>query len=383
MEPENYGNMEKMIMEAMEKWFKSAVKNFLESIMLEEREIYLEEHDTKANGFYTRDLLTLFGCVENLKVPRVREGDFHPAILPYKRKISFDLGSVILLLFSIGISMRKIAKILESIYEIFYSPQSISRLVKVAEDRLRAWKERKLNSEYYAIYLDAIFVSLRREKVSKEPIYIALGVLPDGKREILGFWIFGAEGESSGNWGEVLRDIKRRGVEKVKIFISDDVVGMEEVIKREFPDADFQICVFHTMKNISNQVRKEDRGMIREDFKKVYSSDDKESAMIEFERFKRRWYKKYPRLVERLERKIELLLAFMKHPKVIREHIRTTNMIERLNRDIRDRVRIFGVFHNELSAESLLYLILSQLNETRYALKLSNFTKVKEENYEV
>jgi len=162
---------------------KDLIKALLERLMLEERELYLEEHPTKGNGYYTRDLLTTFGPL----VPRVREGDFHPKLLPYRRRTSIELSEAILALYASGVSTRDISRFLESVYGAFYSPQSISRLTQVVEDEVKEWRNRPLAREYYAIYLDGTFLSVRRGKAAKDPVYLALGIRPDGRREILGF----------------------------------------------------------------------------------------------------------------------------------------------------------------------------------------------------
>jgi len=103
---------------------------------------------------------------------------------------------------------------------------------------VKAWRERPLSEEYYAVFLDGTFFFIRRGKTAKEPVYITLGIKPDGRREILGFWLFGAEGESAQNWEEVLEDFKLRRVQRVRIFIIDDLPGLEEAIKKIFPEAD-------------------------------------------------------------------------------------------------------------------------------------------------
>ncbi|MBC7096057.1 MAG: transposase, partial [Thermococcus sp.] len=108
--------------------------------------------------------------------------------------------------------------VLGVIYGAFHSPQSISRLTQVVEEEAKAWRERPLSPEYYAIYLNGTFLHIRRGQTAKEPVYPALGILPNGRREILGFWLFGAEGESAENWEEVLKDLRQRGVEKVRIL---------------------------------------------------------------------------------------------------------------------------------------------------------------------
>ncbi|MBC7109141.1 MAG: transposase [Methanomassiliicoccales archaeon] len=128
------------ILKVFKKEFKMTVRNILENLMREEREIYLDlgEHPTKANGYNTRDLLTLAGPLENLRVPRVREGDFHPWILPYRKRASVDLSEAILTLYAVGVSTRNISRFLEGVYGAFYSSQSISRLLAVTAEQVKA-----------------------------------------------------------------------------------------------------------------------------------------------------------------------------------------------------------------------------------------------------
>lgn len=159
---------------------KELIKTLMEKLMLEERELYLAKHPTKGNGYYTRDLLTQYGILEDLKVPRVREGDFHPKLIPYRKRVSLDLPEAILALYATGASTRDISRFLESMYGAFYSPQSISRLTQVTQEEVKAWRNRPLEREYYAIYLDCAFLSVRRGKTAKEPVYVALGLRSDG-----------------------------------------------------------------------------------------------------------------------------------------------------------------------------------------------------------
>ena len=153
------------IMNFIHEEVKKLVKNLLEILMFEERKIYLEEQEDSGNGFYTRNLLTNYGEIESLRVPRVRKGSFRPVILPERRKADIDLTEVVINLYEVGVSTRKISQFLERIYGSYYSPQSISRLIKVAEEEVKAWKERPLSEEYFAIILDGSFLSIRRSGV--------------------------------------------------------------------------------------------------------------------------------------------------------------------------------------------------------------------------
>ncbi|MEM1589029.1 MAG: transposase [Candidatus Bathyarchaeia archaeon] len=177
--------------------------------------MYLAKHPTKANGYYTRDLLTLLTLTVPWRTSRspVSARGFHPRILPYRRRTSLELSEAILALYAAGVSTRAISRFLEGIYGTLYSPQSISRLTQVVEEEVQAWRERPLSEEYYAVFLDRRFLSLWWGKRAKEPVYIALGLKPDERREILGFCVFGgrrkrpvpgggAEGSPASGWAE-------------------------------------------------------------------------------------------------------------------------------------------------------------------------------------
>lgn len=124
-------------------------------------------------------------------------------------------------------------------------------------------------------------------------------ILPDGRREILCFWLFGAEGESAQNWEEALKDLRRRGVKKVRIFVSDDPPGLEEALKKIFPEADWQLCVLHAVRDSLNQVRKSDREGVAQALKAVYRAETIAEAGKGLQNLQATWGKKYPKVVER------------------------------------------------------------------------------------
>ena len=184
----------KEILKEEEKRIKVMVKGLWGSIMRKERAMYIEEHPTKANGYSAWDLLALVGPREDLRVPCVREGEFYPKILPYWHRTSLEHSKAILALYAAGVSTRASSRFLEGIYGAFDSLQSISPLTKAVDGEVRAWRERPLDEEYYAVFLNGTSLSVCRGQSAKEPVYIALGIKPDGRRKILGFWLSGAEG---------------------------------------------------------------------------------------------------------------------------------------------------------------------------------------------
>jgi len=375
---------EKTREQILERFFgelKELIKALMEKLMLEERELYLEEHPTKGNGYYTRDLLTQYGILEDLRVPRVREGEFHPRLLPYRRRVSLELSEAILALYATGASTRDISRFLESVYGAFYSPQSISRLTQVVEEEVEAWRRRPLEREYYAVYLDCTFLSVRRGKAAKEPVYVALGIRPDGRREVLGFWLFGAEGESASNWRQVVRDLWERGVREVKLFISDDLPGIEDAVREIFPSAKWQLCVVHMVRGSLAQVRKQDREALAQDLKAIYRADTIEEAQEALGELEVRWGGKYPELVAKWVEKSYALLEFLNHPKSIRSYLYTTNQLERLMKEVKRRTKVVEIFCGPEALEKLLYLVLVQESEKLFARRLRGFAEIQSGSY--
>jgi len=208
-----------------------------------------------------------------------------------------------------------------------------------------------------------------------------LGIKRDGRREVLGFWLFGAEGESAHNWEEVLKDLKRRGVQRVQIFITDDLPGLEEAIKKIFPDADWQLCVLHAVRDALNKARKKDREALAADLKKIYRAETQEEAEEALRKLRGRWGGIYPKVVERWETKAYALLAFLRHPKPIRRYLYTTNQLERLAKEVKRRTKVVEVFCGEGAVEKLLYLVLSQLDDVWGARRLRGFAEVEMGSY--
>jgi len=213
-------------------------------------------------------------------------------------------------------------------------------------------------------------------------VYIALGIKPDGRREILGFWLFGAEGESARNWEEVLKDLKRRGVQRVRIFITNDLPGLQEAIKKIFPESDWQLCVLHAVWDELNKVRKKDREALAEALKKIYWAEREEETEEALRSSREHWGRIYPKIVERWEIKPCTFLRFLRHPKPIRRHLYTTNKLDWLAKEMERRAKVAEVSCGEGSVEKLLYLALSQL-DAAWDRRLRGFAEIQMGNYHV
>jgi putative transposase len=218
--------------------------------MIAEREVFLKENGGTKNGFYVRNLDTVVGKLKNLKIPRDREGRFRTKLIePYKRR-DINLEDLILGMFASGMSARAVAQALESVFELKYSPSTISQISQVTLEEINRWRQKKLKKRYSVIMLDGMWLSVRRDTVEKEAVLFVLGIDEEGYREILDFEVNPSEGAES--WLEMIRKLYERGVREVLLFVADGILGLEERIKECFPKADFQACVVHKVRNTLN-----------------------------------------------------------------------------------------------------------------------------------
>ncbi len=350
------------------------VKKAIEEMMIEERVEYLEEHtETKGNGYYIRDLLTGVVGIEGLRVPRTRDGNFRSVLIPYRRRYTADIEEVIRALFIVGVSRRKLAEVLEILYGAKLSASTISRMAEVGVEEVGRWKSRSLEERYAVIFLDATYFSLRRVRISREPIYVALGVRGDGSREVLGWWFGGSEGESAVLWDEILRELRERGVREVGLFVTDGLRGLKEAIFRHFPSSGYQRCIMHAVRYTLTRVRVSDRQRVAIMLKRIYRSGSMEEAKEALEGFKRAFRHVYPRVVKLWEENFEDLLRFLHFPSEIRRFIYTTNQLERLFKEVKRRLKVMEILPCEENAEKILYLILYDLNERLSRRKLPGF----------
>jgi len=362
---------------------KEIVKRALEEMMIEERKEYLERNPvTKGNGYYTRELICGLLGIEDLRVPRTRDGNFRSVFLPYKKKYTEDMEEVIKALFIAGVSQRKLAQVLELLYGMKLSASTISRMAKVGYEEVEKWKNRPLEERYAVIFLDATYFSLRRTKISKEPIYVALGVKEDGRREILGWWFGGSDGESAGIWDEILQELKERGVKQVYLFVTDGLKGLKEAILRHFPSTRYQRCLIHAIRYTLSRVRVCDRTKVSFLLKRIYGAESRERARQAFEEFKIRYQRIYPRVVKLWEENFDDLLCFFEFPSEIRRFIYTTNQLERLFGEVKRRLKVMKILPDEENADKILFLIFFELNEKISKRKLPSFEFVFFDNFQ-
>ncbi|MGQ4261341.1 IS256 family transposase [Enterococcus lactis] len=306
------------------------------------------------NGNYSRSFKTEFGEL-NLAIPRDRNGEFSQQTLPAYKRSNDSLETTIIQLFQKGITMSEISELIEKIYGHYYTPQTISNITQIVSEDVVAFKERSLESQYSIIFMDATHIPLKRQTVSKEAVYIVIGIRLDGTKEVLGFSI--APTGSSYVWKEILQDLKDRGLEEVLLVVTDGLSGINDSIHSIYPNAQFQQCCVHISRNIAHKVRVNDRQEVCNDFKLVYQAASKEEAMNQISFMIDKWKKQYPRVVKLLMN--PAILTFYNFPPSIRRTIYSTNLIEGFNKQLKKYTKRKEQFPNE---ESLERFLVSQFN---------------------
>ena len=304
------------------------------------------------NGNYSRSFKTEYGEL-NLAIPRDRNGEFSQQTLPAYKRSNDSLETTIIQLFQKGITMSEISELIEKMYGHYYTPQTISNITQIISEDVVVFKERSLESQYSIIFMDATHIPLKRQTVSKEAVYIVIGIRLDGTKEVLGFSI--APTESSYVWKEILQDLKDRGLEEVLLVVTDGLSGINDSIHSIYPNAQFQQCCVHISRNIAHKVRVSDRQEVCNDFKFVYQAASKEEAMNQISFMIDKW--KNPRVVKLLMN--PAILTFYNFPPSIRRTIYSTNLIEGFNKQLKKYTKRKEQFPNE---ESLERFLVSQFN---------------------
>lgn len=259
-----------------------------------------------------------------------------------------------------GLSVREIRGHLEELYGIDVSPDLISRVTDTVMDAVAEWQNRPLDACYPLVFFDAIRLKIRDEGfVRNKAVYMALGILPDGAKEILGLWIEQTEGAKF--WLRVMNELKTRGVQDILIAVVDGLKGFPEAITAVFPEATVQTCIVHLIRHAMGFVSWKDRKAVAAALRSVYKARDAETGQKALSSFEAgEWGRKYPAIAQSWRRNWEHVIPFFAFPEAVRRIIYTTNAIAALNSKLRRAVRARGHFPNDDAATKLLYLILNR-----------------------
>ncbi|AZA21850.1 MAG: IS256 family transposase [Lactobacillus helveticus] len=327
------------------------------------------------NGAYFRKVDTQFGEIE-IQVPRDRNSLFHQHTLPDYKQHADVLENMIIKLYSKGVTTREIADLIEKMYGSHYSPAQVSNISKQMIPKVEAYHKRKLSDKFFCVYLDATYVPLRRETFEREAVYIAIGIKPNGHKEVIDYCI--APNENIEVWTELLQSMKSRGLEQVELFLSDGVVGMKTALAKTYPQAHFQRCLVHVMRNICAKVRVEDREAIMNEFKQIHQQANKAAAVDVLHAFYAKWDKSYNHVIRNLKDIEPDLLVFYNYPKQIRASIYSTNMIESFNNVIKRKAKPKAEFPTEQSLDTFIGIQVMSYNDRYFNRIHKGFGQVQD-----
>jgi transposase-like protein len=352
-------------------YFNSIFKQGIEEMLQGEMDAHLgyPKHTTQGynsgnsrNGSFPKTVTTENVGDVVLNIPRDRNGEFEPQIIPKGETISAKIQEAILGMYSRGMTTSDVRKQVEAIYGLGISETTVSNITERIMESAKEWQQRSLEPVYFAVWMDGIVIKIRDDKkVVNKCVHIVIGLKPDGMKEVLGFWI--EKTESASFWMTVLTELKARGVEDILIACTDNLKGFTQAISAVFPLAVTQLCIVHQIRNSCKFVVYKDRQQFCKELKMVYTAINKETALEELMKFKLNWQGKYKYAITSWEENWDNLSNYFEYPLELRKIIYTTNTIENLNRGIRKYTKTKKKFPNENAAAKSIYLSIKNIED--------------------
>jgi transposase-like protein len=349
---------------------RSALVEIIEGRMGESVDRHLERVAARGaadrrNGSYPRWLLTELGRIE-LSVPRTRHFSPFKVVRAYARRAD-HIDRMILACFLLGLSTRKVAKALLPVLGTPLSPSTVSRVAKTLDAAVTAFHARPLVDRYRVLMLDGVVLTRKTGAGAiRRPVLVALGIRPDGRKEVIDFRL--ARAESAHAWELFLNDLHRRGLsgESLELVTVDGGAGLLATLPVVYPHVPVQRCWAHKIRNVLAKVKAADQAAVKGDLHNIMTAENRVAARSAAGRFARRWQELYPKAVACLRGDLdELLACFTFDDPTWRKRTRTTNAIERRFREVRRRTRPMGAFADRTSIERILFAVFSYENNNQ------------------
>jgi transposase-like protein len=317
------------------------------------------ERTTYRNGYRPRRWDTRVGTLE-LQVPKVRDGGYVPSFIEHRKRSEQALISVIQEAVVQGVSTRKIETVLEQLGIAGVSAGQVSQLCGALDDKVRQFRERRLGECRY-LWVDAVYEKVREdERVESMAVVIATGVNLQGRREVVGFDVIPTESEEG--WTQFLKDLKERGLHGVRLVISDAHGGLKNAVKKVMK-SEWQRCKVHFYRNVLVQVPRRSQAEVAEAMKAVFVQRDEKSAKAKAAELVRQLQSRFAKAMEIFEAGIDDVLSYFHYPAPHRTRISSTNPLERLNKEIRRRTRVVGIFPHRGACLRLIGMLLIETHE--------------------
>lgn len=315
------------------------------------------------NGLGTKTVSTVNGEV-TIEVPRDRNGTFEPAIVPKRSRRLNSINSVVLSLYSRGMTTRDIEAHMAEVYGASVSRELISNITEVVVEEIKAWQSRALDEVYPILYIDGLRLKIRENGVVGIKVaYLAIGVDLDGRKHALGVWIQDTEGAKF--WQKVVIDLRNRGVRDILIACCDGLTGLPDAIRSIYPDTVVQTCVVHVIRNAMRFVSYKDRRKVAAAMRHIYTAATLDAAELALADFDKQFGEQYPGAVDTWRLAWDEFVPFLDFPPELRRIVYTTNAIESINFQLRKITKNRGHFPDKDAAMKLLYLGLRNISSQR------------------
>jgi putative transposase len=320
-----------------------------------------EERTGYRSGYYRRRLVTRVGTI-SLRVPQDRSGHFSTQVFEQYQRSEKALVAALAQMYVQGVSTRKVAAITEELCGHEFSASSISEITRRLDEQLRQFSQRALEQEYPYVILDARYERVREEgNIATRAILVALGIDWEGRRQVLA--VEYAPRESQNSWKEFLLGLKRRGLHGVRLVVSDDHPGLKAAVREVLTEAWWQRCYVHFLRNALDYLpRKADDDCLQE-LRWMYERRDREEARQDLKAWLEKWATKYPKLCEWVETNIEETWTYYRLPLAHHKHLKSTNLLERFNQEIKRRTLVVRIFPDEASCLRLIRAIAAETHE--------------------
>ena len=347
----------------------SAVQVLIEQVMCEELELCLgaswgectPQRRGYRNGSYTRDLVTPTGRIEDLKVPRDREGEFHTQAFERYNRNAPEVAEALTQMFVSGVSTHKVGEVAEKLMGVGPSASAVSRLNQTLTEQFEAWRERPLLAHYRILYLDGIHFTVRHGSQTDSTIILtALAVDLEGNKDVLA--LRACAEEDKDGWSCLLQDLRTRGARHMDLIVTDGHEGLLAAVSALFSATPRQRCVVHKQRNVLNAVPHRERKEVTTELAGIFKQEKKEDALLNLTAFKAKYQKRYPEAIRSLCEDEEHLLTFYAFPQVMHRYIRTTNAIESFFSNVRQRTDQIDAFTTETSCLTIVWAVMQDIH---------------------
>ena len=319
-----------------------------------------EQATNQRNGKSSKTVLTDDGPLR-VEIPRDRDGSFAPILIPKHERRFTGFDDKIIGMYARGMTVREIQGFLLEQYGTEVSPEFVSSVTDAVMEEVTAWQTRPLETMYPVVFFDALRVKIREDGVVRnKAVYLALAVLPDGTRDILGLWIEQTEGAKF--WMKVFNELKTRGTQDILIAVTDGLKGMEQALNAVFPATTLQTCIVHLIRSSLEYASWKERRTVAAALRPIYTAATVEAAVAALVQFEQGpWGQRYAPIADAWRRAWDRVIPFFTFPPAIRKVIYTTNAIESINAQLRRAVKTRGHFPSDEAATKLLWLVLRNI----------------------